>query len=198
MTAKRAAIWFALLALVLAIRVWDPLSRYNQGQGVSAPVERQIKAVGTSTGQAIAATSNRSTTSWPVRAPTTSPADGNAFLTRSEWAMLQAKRHPPPPPAPPPAYAYGPPRPPAPPPPPVEPPPALQVIGTWGPDSDLAVFLAGPQGTLLAHTGDIVMAQYRVQSISKQQITLLQSSNRRTWNLPIPLAPSTFQTWPPR
>lgn len=189
MKQSRLLLLLSLLILVLAVRWWDPLGHRPAGQAVSEPVERSTKvAIATepSTTPAMA-------TTWPVRGANTEKRVGNAFLTRSEVAMQAVKRQPvaPPPPAPP--YV-----PPPPPPPPVEPPPPLQVIGTWGEERNLAVFLSGPQGTLLARPGDVLLAQYRVQGITKQQVTLLQNSNQRIWNIAVPAAPTNLQTWPGR
>ncbi|MBC7701775.1 hypothetical protein [Aquabacterium sp.] len=114
---------------------------------------------------------------------------GNAFLARGQVTAPPIKQVPVVAPAP---VAYVPP----PPPPAVEVPPPLQIIGTWGEEANLAVFLAGPQGTVLARSGDVILSDYRVQSITKRQLTLQQNSNQRSWNLAIPEAPSTLQTWP--
>lgn len=116
----------------------------------------------------------------------------NAFLARSQVPapVVKPARVTAPPPV---VYT-----PPPPPPSPVDNPPPLQIIGTWGDDANLAVFLSGPQGTLLARPGDVLLSDYRVQSITKQQLTLLQDSNQRSWNLSIPTAPSALQTWPGR
>lgn len=182
----RLLLWLSLLILVLAVRWWDPLGHAPAVLVVSEPVERSAK-------MAIAAgpsTTSAKNNTWPVRAVITENQVGNAFLTRTEVALQAAKRQPAPPPPPP----YVPP-PPPPPPPPVEPPPPLQVIGTWGGEHDLAVFFAGPQGTLLARSGDVLLSRYRVQNITKQQVTLLQDSNQRLWNLAVPTVPASLQTW---
>lgn len=185
----RLLLWLTLLILVLAVRWWDPLGHATAVQVVSEPVERSARmAIATES-----PTTPASIITWPVRVATIEKQVGNAFLTRAEVAAQAAKRSPAPPPPAPPPYV-----PPPPPPPPVEPPPPLQVIGTWGGDRDLAVFLSGPQGTLLARSGDVLLARYRVQNITKQQVTLLQDGNQRIWNLAVPAAPANLQTWPGR
>ena len=183
----------ALLALVLGIRWLDPLSNSKPPLAVSEPIDRSLKVVPP---PATIAPSSPASMFWPVRTAVEEHGVGNAFITRSEVAQLAVKRQPvvAPPPAPPPAPPYVPP----PPPPPIEVAPPLQVIGTWGDVDNLAAFLSGPQGTVLAHPGDVLLRQYRVQSITKQQVTLLQSSNQRVWNIAIPTAPANLQSWPGR
>jgi hypothetical protein len=185
MSQNRLPLLLGLLALVLGIRWSDLLGRTKTVQAVSEPVER-------SAGRPVMAhaqvASMQSGPAWPVRTASHEKNAGNAFMTRAEAAAQAIKRQPPAPaPQLPPAYVA--------PPPPVDPPPPLQVIGTWGDGNDFAVFLSGPQGTVLARPNDVIMAQYRVQSITKQQVTLLQNSNQHVWNISIPTLPSTPQTW---
>jgi hypothetical protein len=195
---SRLPLLLVALLLVALARWLDPLSylKPRAETALSAPVERGAHAdVLVAAAPVSASAPATADNAWPVRA---GPSDaeknpGNAFLTRAEAAQQEAKRHPPPPPPPPPPYV-----PPPPPPPPVEPPPPLQVIGTWGDSQNMAVFLSGPQGTLLAKPGETLLGQYVVQTITKGQLTLLQTGNKRVWTLPIPAAPSTLQTWPGR
>lgn len=190
MNRQRQLIWLGLLGLVLAIRWWDPLGRPTAIQAASAPVERASGVQMVTPPQAPAQTSTPA--AWPLRAEMQDTELANAFMARSQVPapVVKPTRVVAPPPV---VYT-----PPPPPPPPVENPPPLQVIGTWGDDANLAVFLSGPQGTLLARPGDVLLSDYRVQSITKQQLTLLQNSNQRSWNLNIPTAPSALQTWPGR
>lgn len=190
MKQSRLLLLLGLLIMVLAVRWWDPLGQRPAVQAVSEPVERSTKVAMVASESSIAPAT---ATTWPVRTVNTEKRIGNAFLTRSEVAMQAVKRQPVAPPPPPPPYV-----PPPPPPPPVEPPPPLQVIGTWGEERNLAVFLSGPQGTLLARPGDVLLAQYRVQGITKQQVTLQQNSNQRIWNIAVPAPPTNLQTWPGR
>lgn len=192
MSQRRLLLLFGLLAVVLGIRWWDPLGRSELVQTVSEPVERIPKVARASTTPA-ASSLGPMPIAWPVRTAKQDKDVGNAFMTRAEVAQLAIKRQPvvaPPPPPPP--YVQ------PPPPPPVEPPPPLQVIGTWGDANNLAVFLSSPNGTVLAHPGDVLLSQYRVQNITQQQVTLLQNSNQRIWNIAIPAAPANLQTWPGR
>lgn len=192
---NRLLLWLVLLVLMLVVRWIDPLKHASSTPTVSEPVERAkpiaVVAAATAVTPALASQGASSAPLWPTRASLEEKHIGNAFMTRADAAQEELKRRPAPKPVPPP-----PPPPPTPPPPPVIPPPPLQVIGTWGEANNLAVFLSGPQGTLLAHAGDVLLAEYKVQSITKQQITLLQNSNQRLWNIPVPTAPSTLQTWP--
>jgi hypothetical protein len=191
MNQKRLLLWLGLLAVILVVRWIDPLGATKSVQAVSEPIAREpVERV-----ESVESTStSKAHTHWPLRHIPQDTNPGNAFMTRNEVAQFAAKRHvvstPPPPLQP--AFV-------APlPPPSIVPQPPLQVIGTWGEANNLAVFLSGPQGTVLAHPGDVLLSQYRVKSITKQEVTLLQDSNQRTWSLAIPAAPSTLQTWPGR
>lgn len=193
MKQTRKFMLFALLAGVLVVRWVDPLSqrRAQSEPDVAAAVVKPVKAQASEPTVAAAAVAKPL---WPVREAAERSPYGNAFMTRGEVAQQEAQRQqakmakqpvyiPPPPP---------------PPPPPPEPAPPVQVIGTWGNSQDLAVFLATPNGTLLAHQGDTLMASYRVQAINAQRVTLVQTSNQKIWMLDIPSAPNQLQTWPAR
>ncbi|MDO9236954.1 MAG: hypothetical protein Q7U28_13105 [Aquabacterium sp.] len=199
MSRQRLLLWLSLLVIVLGVRWWDPLGRPPIIEAASAPVERASHAVSTPAPVAsneAASSASGAGHAWPVRlASSQDKPIGNAFLARGDVPVPAPVVKQPVV-----ALFYGPPVPyvPPPPPPPVEVPPALQVVGTWGEGATMGVFLAGPQGTVLARQGDVLLSQYRVQSITKQQLSLLQNSNQRVWNLPIPVAPSTLQTWPGR
>lgn len=190
MSRQRFLLWFGLLALVIGIRWWDPMARPKSVEPASAPVERTNQSVAISPSQADTASAVLAS-AWPVRSAIKEDDAGNAFLARGQVPVPVVKQLVIAAPAPV-AYAL------PPPPPPVEIPPPLQIIGTWGDDTNMGVFLAGPQGTVLARPGDMVLSDYRVQSITKQQLTLQQNSNQRSWTLAIPSAPSTLQTWPGR
>lgn len=197
MSKQRLMIWLGLLALVLGIRWWDPLGKPKVIQAESAAVVREAHLAASSPNGA-APPELSFALKWPARETTQEKDITNAFASRTELVQLELKRQkaaatPPPPPV-----FVGPPLPPPPPPPPVENPPPLQVIGTWGGGEQLSVFIAAPHGTVLAHSGDVLMAQYRVQSITKSQVTLLQNSNQRIWNLAIPAAPAAQPPWPSR
>lgn len=189
MSRQRLVLWLGLLALVLVIRWWDPMGRPKTIEAASGAVERVSQAVVPYPSPAADASSAKGP-SWPVRSSTQNEDAGNAFLARGQVPPPTPLRSSPV--APPAPVAY------VPPPPPPPTPPPLQIIGTWGDEANLAVFVAGPQGTVLARQGEVILSDYRVQSITTQQLTLLQNSSQRTWNLPIPAAPSTLQTWPGR
>lgn len=183
----------ALLVGVVALRWLDPLSK-RQPQSEPDIAAAVVKPEHPPASSASNPAASLAVATWPVRAVASAAPGGNAFLSRGEVAQQEARRQqekmakmpvytPPPPP---------------PPPPPPEPPPPLQVIGTWGSNLDLAVFLATPNGTLLAHQGDMLMATYRVQTINTQRITLVQTGNQKIWTLDIPNAPTHLQTWPAR
>lgn len=191
MSRQRFLLWFGLLALVIGIRWWDPMARPKAVEPASAPVERTNQSVAVSSSQ-VNATSVVLAAAWPVRSAIKEDEAGNAFMARGQVPVPVAKQPVIAAPAP---VAYAPP---TPQPPPLEIPPPLQIIGTWGDDSNMGVFLAGAQGTVLARPGDTVLSDYRVQSITKQQLTLQQNSNQRIWTLAIPSVPSALQTWPGR
>lgn len=196
MTNKRAALWLVLLAAVIAVRIWDPLHRGTAprgNDGVSAPVKKNETPHAVEALPAPVPAIAR--IEWPPRGTSKHESGQNAFFTSADVAKSAIKKVRV---EPPPGYAYGPPAPPPPPPPPPEPPPPLQVIGTWGTFPNLQVFLSGPQGTILAKQGETVLSEYQVQNITRQQVTLLQASKQRTWNLQIPSAPNAANSLPTR
>jgi len=71
----------------------------------------------------------------------------------------------------------------------VEPPPPLRVIGTWDDGSGLAAFVAGPNTTLLARPGVLLLGEYSVTAVTKQQVTLVHVPSKRDVRLPVPRAP---------
>ena len=103
-----------------------------------------------------------------------------------------AVRMPPPPPAPvaaPVVVVQAPPVVQSPPPVPVTPPPPLTVIGTWDDGTGLAAFVAGPNTTLLARPGVLLLGEYSVTAVTKQQVTLVHVPSKRDVRLPVPRAP---------
>ena len=194
---NRMASLLILLIAVVGVRWLDPLQWGNhQPVEVSAAVERHQQPSTNATNLAPSATSAASAAKqlvWPIRAEANADDKGNAFGNRIEYAATQFK--PP---------VYTPPPPPivvAPSPQPVQPqesPPPLQVIGTWGAEPDLAVFLTGAQGTVLAKPGAILLGEYLVQAVSKQQVTLINQTTHKVWPLSIPDAPTVLTTWPGR
>ena len=169
-----------LLGLTLLVRWLDPLQRPEAPVMASVqPVERAMvtspqlagaepaPAHGLQQGQA----------PWPVRPPGPEAA-GDAFMTR--MAALP-KPVPTVVASPPPVASYV-----EPPPPPPDPPPPLQVIGTWSEAGQTSVFLAGPNGTVQASTGETVLTDYKVQDIKSRQVSLLHVPTRKTWTLTTP------------
>ena len=63
------------------------------------------------------------------------------------------------------------------------------VIGTWDDGSGLAAFIASPRTTLLARPGVLLMGEYSVIAVTKQQVTLLHVPSRRDVRLLVPRAP---------
>lgn len=221
MTNRRMLVLVGVLAAVLAIRWWDPLGPATEAAEAGAVVrtvdqqseqptqrvDHHVVSFGppvATSAAAIESTSSAASTTmsnaplapiqsavWPVRSPA-SESSGNAFALRTPVVIAA--------PAPPPVIVRAPP--PfvgqlQPPPPPPEPAPPLQVIGTWQDGPKLAVFLSGPSGTLLAHAGDMLLSDYKVQGITAQQLSLLHTSTQKVWSLPIP-APPAPSAWPTR
>ena len=71
----------------------------------------------------------------------------------------------------------------------VDPPPPLRVIGTWDDGSGLAAFVAGPNTTLLARPGVLLLGEYSVTAVTTQQVTLVHLPSKRDVRLPVPRAP---------
>lgn len=140
-----------------------------------------------------------------VRAPATNaptpavpPASGLTQDGATPTAEVEAVgnpfavRTPPPPPAPAPVPVVAVQAQPVvqtPPPVPVIAPPPLQVIGTWDDGSGLAAFVAGPNTTLLARPGVLLLGEYSVTAVTKQQVTLVHVPSKRDVRLPVPRAP---------
>ena len=70
--------------------------------------------------------------------------------------------------------------------PPAPPPPPFQVIGTYDDGGPPAVFISTSSGTLIARPGNLLLAEYRVTGITRNQVALLQTSTQRTIELPVP------------
>lgn len=197
MSTLRQVLLLGGLTTALAIRWLDPLGKpIDDTPPASAAVEPPAKGRVTVTAPSSTPSDAQASQAWPARIAVEARKDGDLFASRSamEAQALAAKKPPPPPPPPP----YVPPPPPPPPPPPQEPAPTVQVIGTWGTEPDISVFLATPRGTLQVKTGDIVMSDYQVQSVSKQQLILLNQRTSKTWQFAVPEAPSALKTWPGR
>lgn len=175
--------WLLAVVVALVVLRWlvPPASSDNDGSvaqaivrqpttGASAPVASLVDSSGDGLPQVNAAS-----------VEDTEPA-ANPFAVRT----------PPPPPAPVPAPVVAVQAPPvvqAPPPVPVIPPPPLKVIGTWDDGSGLAAFVAGPNVTLLARPGVVLMGEYSVTAVTKQQVTLVHVPSKRDVRLPVPRAP---------
>lgn len=67
-----------------------------------------------------------------------------------------------------------------------EEPPPLQVIGTYDDGGAPAIFVATPSGIQIVREGSVVLAEYRITGITKQNVSLLQLSNQRSLQLAIP------------
>ncbi|MDQ6684238.1 MAG: hypothetical protein M3Z16_03855, partial [Pseudomonadota bacterium] len=64
----------------------------------------------------------------------------------------------------------------------------LHVIGTYEDGGALTVFVASPNGTLVARLGSVLIGDYQVTGLTHQQLALLQLSTQRSIELPIPAA----------
>jgi hypothetical protein len=173
---RRWIILVAALVGVALLRVVDPLAPKSPPALVN--VTRAVKAspsVALATPSPSVQTSDAQ--SWPVRQRTENePID--IFAPPAPPAL------PAPPPAPEPAAVAV--LPPAPPPPPVAPPIPFTVIGSWTENGKTEVFLAGPQGTVLARAGDTLSGSYHVDSIGAAALQMtylpLNQIQSLTWS----------------
>lgn len=79
---------------------------------------------------------------------------------------------------------------------PPAPPMPYQVIGTWDDGKEPGVFLASPYGTVLARPGAMLQSEYRVTSITTQQISFLHVASKREVRLAISRPPLTPLAYP--
>ncbi len=184
MTQRRWSLWLVLLAGVVGLRWWDPLGRSSAPDLAQPVVKTRLNIAGTPVAPAGRATVPvaAEATGWPLRQPST-PAQGDLFALRTPPA---------PPPEPPPPVPPPPPPPPTPAPPaaPVEPPvplPPLQVIGSWAGGGAPSVFLAGPNGTLQGKAGDVLLGDYRIESIQAGSVSLKHLPTGRPLSLVVPV-----------
>jgi hypothetical protein len=74
------------------------------------------------------------------------------------------------------------------------PPPApYQAIGTWDDGKGLGVFLASPNGTLLARQGATLQSEYKVTAVTLEQVSLLHIASKREIRLSVPRASNPSQ-----
>lgn len=120
-------------------------------------------------------------------------APGNAFSVRPPpappyvppipvAALAKAKIAPAPPPVAPVVFVEAPP-----------PPVPYQAIGTWDDGKGLGVFLASPNGTLLARQGATLQSEYKVTDVTLQQVSLLHIASKREIRLSVPRASNPSQ-----
>lgn len=180
MTAGRLPWLLALLAAIAILRIVVPPSK-GHAVDLAQAVPRQSRIEPPPTAQRAAEPAVRAGVS---RLEADSDRPGNAFAVR-------APKPPPVAPAAPvlkaPVVMFAP----APAPPPVivtiaPPPPPFQVIGTWDDGGATGVFIAGPQGTLLARQGSVLTAEYNVTRITAREVWLQHLPTRRELQLPIP------------
>ena len=76
------------------------------------------------------------------------------------------------------------------------PPMPYQVIGTWDDGKEPGVFLSSPYGAVLARPGAMLQSEYRVTSITPQQISLLHIASKREVRLAISRPPLTPPAYP--
>ena len=132
------------------------------------------------------------------------PAPTQRELDDAEPRNAFAVRLPPAPPPPPKPVAVPPPKPfvgpmPAPPPPPPPPPPApppFQVIGTWEDAQGISAFVAGPRSTLQARAGDVLLGEFRVVRVSRQELVVRGLAATEDIRLPVPASNSALASRP--
>ena len=162
-------------ALVLGLARWLlPAGQDAADDKLATAVVRPSHAVASQPGVAAAAGDPRTVSSQEDDLP----AAGNAF---------EVKAPPAPPPAPVPArkvvVVVAPPSAPVSTPSPL---PQMQVIGTYDDAAGPAVFVATANGTEIGRVGGVLLADFRVTAITRQQVSLVQMSSRRAVHLDIP------------
>jgi hypothetical protein len=180
MTAARLPWLLALLAAIAILRIVVPPS---QGHAVDLAlavprqsriepppaVQRAAEPVLRAAVARLDADSDRPGNAFAVRAPKPPPVAPAAPLLKAPVVMFA------PPPAPPAVMVTS-----------APPPPPFQVIGTWDDGGATGVFIAGPQGTLLARQGSVLMAEYNVVRITAREVWLQHLPTSRELQLPIP------------
>lgn len=187
MSRSRMPWLLAILAAVLVLRVWDWRQHDRRNDLSEAVVRpRTIAALDQKTSEVVpAAVGSDPSRDLDVTEP------GNAFAVRLPPAAPTPPAAPPPPR---PARVkpfVGPPLPPPPPPPIVAPMPAVQVIGTWEDASGMSVFLAGQLSTMQLRVGDVLLSDYQVVQITRQQVLLHHRPTQQDVRLPVPMASAT-------
>jgi hypothetical protein len=178
----------SMLALA-ALRWWLPPAAEEDAVTAAAPASARPAAravpVASPTGPRASAADPASTPEADDDVP------GNAFAVRNPAPPdVPVPVAPPPPPQPQQQPVVE-----APPPPPVaaapEPPP-FQVIGTWEDGTaPPGVFIATPQGTVLARAGTVLQAEYRIDAVTPHQVTLVHIGSQHQWQLPVTRAAVT-------
>lgn len=183
MKQRRLGLLLAVMVGLLALRLLD--LRSPSSSSVSEAVDRVVVKPSTAALPSVPASAVKKI---PDRAAVDRVDDDaqvrNAFAVRPPLvaAVVTPKQTEQPKPF------VGPPVPPPPPPPPPPEPPPFNVIGSWRDDGGASVFLAGPRGVLLAHVGDVLLAEYAVTRIGPTELVLKQLSSNREIALPVPVA----------
>ena len=177
---NRRLSWLLVLMVVLAVARWLFPPRTEHSTAAAGAVVRSVSAVALGASSPVRMLAPSSEMPPEVNEP---DIPGDAFAVRAPPAPPPAPPHPtiqvvvqatPPPPTP--LVVVAPP----------PPPPPLQVIGTWDDGQGLAVFVSSPNGTLLARTGTMLLAEYRVTAITLQNLSLLHVASKREISLPVP------------
>ncbi|MEO3715590.1 hypothetical protein [Roseateles flavus] len=64
----------------------------------------------------------------------------------------------------------------------------MTAIGTWQDEKGLSVFIVGPQGVRQGRVGDVLLAEYRIASVTPQQVRLVHLPSNKEMMLPISAA----------
>jgi hypothetical protein len=180
MTAARLPWLLALLAALAILRIVVPPSQGHavnlaqavprQGRIEPPPAaQRAAEPVVRAAVARLEAASDRPGNAFAVRAPKPPPVAPAAPVLKAPVAVIA------PAPAPPEVIVTS-----------APPPPPFQVIGTWDDGGASGVFVTGPQGTLLARQGSVLMAEYNVVRITAREVWLQHLPTRRELQLPIP------------
>ena len=167
---------FVLVAAAVALglaRWLMPLGRESADSGLAAAVVRPTSAIASRHGAPAAVGESRAAASQDDDFS----AAGNAFAIKAP---------PVPPPLPPTKKAIVAAAPPSPPASALPSLPQMQVIGTYDDAAGPAVFVATANGTEIGRVGSLLLAEFRVTAITRQQVSLVQISSKRAVHLGIP------------
>lgn len=185
MKQRRLTFLLAAMLVLIVLRWWSPPLTVD-----SAQVEGTVPAVvRSSASSAFSAAASGRTNSMMLADLSGGTRDIESLELRNAFAVRRPPQAPQPPSPMPVAANVAPPMPfvgpPMPPPASPPPPPPFQVIGSWRDEQGASLFIAGPRGVQQIKVGDI-LADYRVSTITVNQVMLKHLSSNRDVPLSVP------------